>query len=105
MSVPLADKIRPKVLEDIVGQEHILAEGKPLRRIIESGCIPNMIFYGPSGIGKTTVARIIAENCDMTLYKLNGTNASVADIKEVVAQIGTFAAENGILLSVFQHNS
>jgi len=98
MSVPLADKIRPKVLEDIVGQEHILAEGKPLRRIIESGCIPNMIFYGPSGIGKTTVARIIAENCDMTLYKLNGTNASVADIKEVVAQIGTFAAENGILL-------
>lgn len=98
MSIPLADKIRPKTLSDVVGQEHILAEGKPLRRIIESGSIPNMIFYGPSGVGKTTVARIIAENCDMTLHKLNGTNASVSDIKDVVAQIGTFAAENGILL-------
>lgn len=98
MSAPLADRIRPKTLADVVGQEHILAEGKPLRRIIESGRIPNMIFYGPSGVGKTTVARIIAENCDMTLHKLNGTNSSVSDIKDVVAQIGTFAAENGILL-------
>lgn len=98
MPAPLADRIRPKTLADVVGQEHILAEGKPLRRIIESGRIPNMIFYGPSGVGKTTVARIIAENCDMTLHKLNGTNSSVSDIKDVVAQIGTFAAENGILL-------
>ncbi len=98
MSAPLADKIRPKTLADVVGQEHILAEGKPLRRIIESGIVPNMIFYGPSGVGKTTVARIIAENCGMTLYKLNGTNASLSDIKDVVADIGTFGTENGILL-------
>lgn len=98
MSAPLADKIRPKTLADVVGQEHILAEGKPLRRIIDSGKIPNMIFYGPSGVGKTTVARIIAENCDMSLHKLNGTNASTADIKDVVAEIGTFGSENGILL-------
>ena len=98
MSAPLADKIRPKTLADVVGQEHILAEGKPLRRIIESGTVPNMIFYGPSGVGKTTVARIIAENCGMSLYKLNGTNASLADIKDVVADIGTFGSENGILL-------
>lgn len=98
MSAPLADKIRPKALADVVGQEHILAEGKPLRRIIESGSVPNMIFYGPSGVGKTTVARIIAENCGMTLYKLNGTNASLSDIKDVVADIGTFGTENGILL-------
>ncbi len=98
MSAPLADKIRPKTLADVVGQEHILAEGKPLRRIIDSGKIPNMIFYGPSGVGKTTVARIIAENCDMTLHKLNGTNASISDIKDVVAEIGTFGSENGILL-------
>lgn len=98
MSAPLADKIRPKTLADVVGQEHILAEGKPLRRIIESGSVPNMIFYGPSGVGKTTVARIIAENCGMTLYKLNGTNASLSDIKDVVADIGTFGTENGILL-------
>lgn len=98
MSAPLADKIRPKTLADVVGQEHILAEGKPLRCIIESGTVPNMIFYGPSGVGKTTVARIIAENCGMSLYKLNGTNASLADIKDVVADIGTFGSENGILL-------
>ncbi|WP_028516729.1 replication-associated recombination protein A [Ruminococcus flavefaciens] len=98
MSAPLADRIRPKTLADVVGQEHILSEGKPLRRIIESGTVPNMIFYGPSGVGKTTVARIIAENCGMSLYKLNGTNASLSDIKDVVADIGTFGSENGILL-------
>lgn len=98
MSSPLADRIRPKTLDDVVGQEHILAAGKPLRRIIESGSVPNMIFYGSSGVGKTTVARIIAENCGMTLYKLNGTNASLSDIKDVVADIGTFGTENGILL-------
>ncbi len=98
MSIPLADKIRPQTLDDVVGQEHILAPGKPLRRIIESGTVPNMIFYGPSGVGKTTVARIIAENCGMTLHKLNGTSASTADIKQVVGDIGTFGTENGILL-------
>ncbi len=98
MSAPLADKIRPKTLADVVGQEHILAEGKPLRKIIDSETVPNMIFYGPSGVGKTTVARIIAENCGMSLYKLNGTNASISDIKDVVADIGTFGNENGILL-------
>lgn len=98
MSAPLADKIRPKSLADVVGQEHILADGKPLRKIIESGTVPNMIFYGPSGVGKTTVARIIADNCCMSLYKLNGTNASLSDIKDVVADIGTFGSENGILL-------
>ena len=98
MSSPLADKIRPKTLDDVGGQEHILGQNKPLRKIIESGTVPNMIFYGPSGVGKTTVARIIAENCGMTLHKLNGTSSSVGDIKEVIAQIGTFGSENGILL-------
>lgn len=98
MPSPLADRIRPKTLDDVVGQEHILSKNKPLRRIIDSGSVPNMIFYGPSGVGKTTVARIIAENCGMSLYKLNGTSSSVSDIKDVIAQIGTFGAENGILL-------
>ncbi|MDE5853507.1 MAG: replication-associated recombination protein A, partial [Ruminococcus sp.] len=98
MPSPLADRIRPKTLADVVGQEHILSPNKPLRKIIESGTIPNMIFYGPSGVGKTTVARIIAENCGMALHKLNGTSASVSDIKDIISQIGTFGAENGILL-------
>ena len=98
MNVPLADRIRPKTLDDVVGQKHILGEGKPLRRIIESGRIPNMIFYGSSGIGKTTVARIIAENANMKLHKLNGTSASTADIKDVIADIDSFDGINGVLL-------
>lgn len=98
MSTPLADKIRPKTLDDVVGQEHILGAGKPLRRIIESGHIPNMIFYGVSGTGKTTVARIIAENSGMSLHKLNGTSMSVGDIKNIVSEVNTFMGCNGILL-------
>ncbi|MDO4944151.1 MAG: replication-associated recombination protein A [Ruminococcus sp.] len=98
MGVPLAERIRPKTLDDIVGQSHLMGEGKPLRRIIESGQIPNMIFYGPSGIGKTTVAQFIAENTNMCMYKLNGTNASIADIKAIIAETETFGGFNGILL-------
>ncbi len=97
-NIPLADKIRPKNLDDVVGQEHILGYGKPLRRIIESGHIPNMIFYGVSGVGKTTVARIIAENSNMSLHKLNGTSMSVGDIKDIVSEVNTFMGCNGILL-------
>ena len=98
MNKPLADRFRPDTLDDIVGQKHLLAEGKPLRRIIESGEIPNLIFYGPSGVGKTTLATYIAGKTNKTLKKLNGTTASTADIKEIVAQIGTFSGINGILL-------
>lgn len=98
MHTPLADQIRPASLDDVVGQRQLLAPGKPLRRIIESGKIPNMIFYGPSGVGKTTVARIIADSTSMTLHKLNGTSASTADIRDVVAEVGTFSGMNGILL-------
>lgn len=96
--MPLADSIRPKTLDEVVGQKHILGEGRPLRRIIEGGNIPNMIFYGSSGIGKTTVANIIADSADMTLYKLNGTSCSTADIKEIIASRGSFSFGNGILL-------
>ncbi|MBO6054641.1 MAG: AAA family ATPase, partial [Oscillospiraceae bacterium] len=95
---PLADELRPESLEDVVGQEHILGEGAILRRIIESGNIPNLIFYGPSGTGKTTVANIIARETNRTLYKLNATMASSSDIKDIVAQIDTILAPNGILL-------
>lgn len=98
MASPLADRIRPDKLEDVVGQKHLLSEGKPLRRIIDSGRIPNMIFYGPSGTGKTTVARIIAENTKMSLHKLNGTNANTDDIRNVIADTNTFDGCNGVLL-------
>lgn len=98
MSSPLADRIRPQSLDDVVGQTHILGQGRALRKIIESGEIPNMVFYGPSGVGKTTVASIIAQNTDRLLIKLNGTTASTADIKEAVSRVGTFESMNGILL-------
>ena len=98
MSNPLADRNRPKTLADVVGQSHILGQGKPLRRIIDSGKIPNMIFYGPSGIGKTTVARIIADNSKLHMYKLNGTSASVQDIKDIILDAQSILGYNGILL-------
>jgi putative ATPase len=82
----------------VVGQRHLLGDGKILRKVIDSGNLTNMIFYGPSGVGKTTVARIIAAASGRRLHKLNGTNAGTADIKEVISEIGTFSAPNGILL-------
>ena len=96
--MPLADRIRPATLNDVVGQSHLIGKNRPLTKIIESGRIPNMIFYGPSGVGKTTVARIIADSANMRLHKLNGTNASTADIKSVVSEVDTFLGCNGILL-------
>lgn len=97
-TAPLADRARPKTLDEMVGQQHLIAPGRQLRRIIESGRIPNMIFYGPSGVGKTTLARIIAANTNMRLCKLNGTSAGTADIKEVIAQTDTISGQNGVLL-------
>lgn len=98
MAAPLADRIRPKTLDEVVGQRHLLAPGKALRSIIESGEIPNMVFYGPSGVGKTTVASIIAKNTHKRLCKLNGTTASTADIREVIASTNTLEGINGVLL-------
>ena len=98
MQRPLADEIRPKTLDEVVGQQHILGPGGMLRRIIESGQAPNMIFYGPSGTGKTTVAGIIAQATQRTLRKLNATQAGTADIKEIIGSLDTMLAPNGILL-------
>ena len=98
MYQPLADLLRPQSLDEVFGQEHILSEGGILRRLVDSGKIPNMIFYGPSGTGKTTVANIIAKQTNRTLYQLNATTASTADIKNIVSQLDTFMAPNGVLL-------
>lgn len=98
MNDPLASRIRPQELSQVVGQRHLLAPGKPLYNMIESGNIPNLIFYGPSGTGKTTVASIIAKRTNRTLFKLNGTNASTKDIKDIVSRLDTFETPNGVLL-------
>ena len=98
MNTPLADRLRPETLDDIVGQKELLAPGRPLRKIIESGSIPNLIFYGPSGVGKTTLASYIARITNRSFKKLNGTTASTADIKEIVSSLNTFEGLNGVLL-------
>ena len=98
MYQPLADLLRPKTLDEVYGQEHILGKGAILRRLIDSGNIPNMVFYGPSGTGKTTVANIIAKQTNRKLYQLNATTASTADIKDIVAQLDSFMAPDGVLL-------
>ncbi|MGM9550774.1 MAG: replication-associated recombination protein A [Clostridia bacterium] len=98
MSSPLADRIRPDELNMVVGQHHLLDEGKVLRNILESGNIPNMIFYGPSGVGKTTVANIAAKRANKRLYKLNATNASVSDVKQVIQESEMLFGTDGVLL-------
>ena len=98
MKKPLADRVRPTNIDEIAGQKDLLGEGKVLRLIIESGQTPNLIFYGPSGVGKTTVARLIANKAGKKLCYLNATTASTSDIKEIISEIGTIDAQNGILL-------
>ena len=98
MGRPLADEIRPKTLEEVVGQRHLLAPGAVLRRLIENGTDANMVFYGPSGTGKTTIANIIAEKTNKTLYRLNATTASLQDVKDIMADVGTLLAPGGVLL-------
>lgn len=98
MSSPLAAKLRPQTLEEVVGQAHLLAPGKVLRSILDGGEIPNLIFYGPSGVGKTTVANILAKRAGKKLHRLNGTTASTADIKAIVEELDTIEGMNGIVL-------
>lgn len=96
--MPLADRIRPQTLDDVVGQQHLLGRDKVLRRMIDSGTVPNLIFYGPSGVGKTTVASIIAKQAGKKLCRLNGTTASTSDIREVVGKLDTLEGMGGVIL-------
>lgn len=98
MDRPLADEIRPQTLDEVVGQTHLIGPGGMLRRLIESGTAANMIFYGPSGTGKTTIANIIASRTNKTLHKLNATTASLSDVKDIIADVGTLLAPGGVLL-------
>lgn len=98
MAAPLADRLRPQSIDQMVGQTHLLGKGKVLRKIMEQGEVPNMIFYGPSGVGKTTLAAIIAKQTNKKLHRLNATTASTSDIKGVMEEIDSLAAPNGILL-------
>ena len=98
MPSPLADRVRPSCIDEVCGQKHLLGEGKVLRKIIDSGNIPNLIFYGPSGVGKTTVANIIAAKCGKKLYHLNATTASTADIKAIIDSLDTIEAVGGVML-------
>ena len=100
---PLADAIRPQTLDEVAGQKHLLGPGAMLRRIIESGTATNLIFYGPSGTGKTTVAGIIAKQTNKTLYHLNATTASLQDVKNIMADVGTMVAPNGALLEYMEN--
>lgn len=95
---PLADEFRPQNLDDVFGQAHILGPDGMLRRIADSGRIPCMIFYGPSGTGKTTVARIIAQRTNRPLRRLNATTAGLADIKAIIDELDTLLAPEGVLL-------
>ena len=98
MASPLADLIRPQSLDEVVGQRHLVSEGCVLRKLIDGGNIPNLIFYGPSGTGKTTIANIIAKSTGKPLYKLNATTASVSDIRAVVSELDGLDASDGAIL-------
>ena len=95
---PLADRMRPTCFDEIAGQVHLVGKNGILRKLAEHSRIPNMIFFGPPGTGKTTVANIIAKESNMQLYKLNATTASIADIKEVIQSTENMFSQNGTLL-------
>ena len=98
MNRPLADEIRPRTLDEVVGQKHLIGKNGVLRRLIEGGTSANMVFYGPSGTGKTTIANIVAERTNKTLYRLNATTASLQDVKDIIGDVGTLLAPGGVLL-------
>ena len=100
MYAPLADRMRPTDFDEVCGQHHLFGERGILKKVLEKGHIPNMIFFGPPGTGKTTCANIIARKSSMQFFKLNGTSASVADIKEIISSASGVLSESGVLLYI-----
>ena len=84
---PLAERMRPKTLDDYQGQDHLLKEGASLRRALDSGVIPSMIFWGPPGVGKTTLANLIATHLDRPFHQLSAISSGVKDVREVIQKV------------------
>ena len=98
MLQPLADRVRPESFDDIAGQEHLFGKNGIIRRIVDRGVIPSMIFFGPPGCGKTTAASVIAKSSDKTMYHLNATTASLTDVREIAKSTEGILGVGGVLL-------
>ena len=83
-NTPLAERMRPNILDELVGQEHLISKGSILRTAIEHGNIPSMIFWGPPGVGKTTIAYIISQTLQLPFYQLSAISAGVKDVREII---------------------
>ena len=99
-NIPLAERMRPKSIDEYIGQDHLIGKGKPLRKAIESGSLPSMIFWGPPGVGKTTLAQIISTTLDRPFYTLSAISSGVKDIREIISKAegtGMFSGGSALL--------
>ncbi|MEC8967617.1 MAG: AAA family ATPase, partial [Bacteroidota bacterium] len=98
--IPLAERLRPRNLDDFLGQNHLTGKNSPIRKCIESGSIPSMIFWGPPGVGKTTLAQLISKETERTFFTLSAINSGVKEIREIIQKVksgGMFSDGNAIL--------
>ncbi|MFM7007653.1 MAG: replication-associated recombination protein A [Flavobacteriales bacterium] len=100
MNAPLAERMRPKTLDQYIGQQHLLAPNASLRRALDAGVIPSMIFWGPPGVGKTTLAQLIAQHLERPIHTLSAISSGVKDVREIIAKVengGMFTPKGSIL--------